>query len=118
MATPGGVPAASASATCSRPGELKAASSARSTSLASHAAASRGRSPSNASCFGPWSPPSHESSPAAAARRLSPTLGGASSGAGVSKSRRVRASRSSETRRSNSDSGDSAAGAPAPLDSP
>eukprot|EP00965_Chrysotila_dentata_P108728 3591930-Pleurochrysis_carterae.AAC.1 len=45
LATPGGVPAASASATCSLPGEPKAASSARSTSLASHAVASRGRSP-------------------------------------------------------------------------
>eukprot|EP00965_Chrysotila_dentata_P116942 3865304-Pleurochrysis_carterae.AAC.1 len=88
MATPGGVPAASASATCSRPGEPKAASSARSTSLASQAAASRGRSPSNASCACPWSAPPHWSSSAASARRLSPTLGSAPSGAGVSKSRR------------------------------
>eukprot|EP00965_Chrysotila_dentata_P104123 3438468-Pleurochrysis_carterae.AAC.1 len=101
MATPGGVPAASASTTCSlTAGEPNAASNARRTSCALHAAASCGRSPSNAFSPASLSPPSRSPSPASAACRLCPTCGGAPPVDGVSKSRRVRASRSSDTRRS------------------
>eukprot|EP00965_Chrysotila_dentata_P019308 642637-Pleurochrysis_carterae.AAC.1 len=77
MATPGGVSAASASATCSLPGEPNAASNARRTSCALHAVASCRRSPSNAFCPASSPPPSSSPSPASAACRLCPTCGGA-----------------------------------------